>query len=531
MDRARLLKHFDTLADTPDAVAKLRSLVLNLAIKGDLRLSAPHETVDETYLQEPASETLPSHWRLLNFGKHCDIQGGNQPPKSKFLNHPAQGYVQLLQIRDLGTNPVPTYIPRESTNRFCKPGEILVGRYGASVGKVFWAKDGAYNVALAKFIYPTNAFIPEFAFLVLKSEFFQSPIAGASRSAQAGFNKGDLSSIDLPLPPLAEQKRIVARVEELLALCDELEARQTAAREQRTRLVQSAFDHLTAAATPADFRRHAAFALQEFPHLTATPDSIPALRQAILSLAVEGHLVRGESNDRSASEELILIRKKKASLALRKPSALPPISADECPFALPEKWAWARWGEIADWITYGFTRPMPHVEKGVPIVTAKNVQDGYLDLSTSDKTTEDAFAELSDKDRPEAGDILITKDGTIGRAGIVPAGNRFCINQSVAVVWLRSCHLDRQWLLLVIRSAWTQRPIWEKAEGAAIKHISVVDFARMVLPIPPLAEQQRIVAKVAALMSWCDELEARLAAAQNAAAALLDSSLHALLAE
>ena len=197
------------------------------------------EHVAERYAAEPSSDDLPENWRLLSFGKHCNIEGGNQPPKSKFISEPREGYVRLLQIRDLGERPVPTYIPVGSTNRFCRKGEILIGRYGASVGKIFWAQNGAYNVAMAKFIWPKDAFISTFAFLLLNSEYFQGPLANATRSAQAGFNKGDLAAISFPLPPLAEQDRIVAKVDELMAVCDQLQAQLTTTQTNSRRLLEA----------------------------------------------------------------------------------------------------------------------------------------------------------------------------------------------------------------------------------------------------------------------------------------------------
>jgi type I restriction enzyme S subunit len=295
-----------------------------------------------------------------------------------------------------------------------------------------------------------------------------------------------------------------------------------ATREHGTRLVHSALDHLTAAKDEQDFQKQCSFILH---NSSLILDSVPALRRAILSLAVEGRLGTREESDLPAQVELDLIRAEKKQLALHKASVLPPIDELEHPFPLPHGWAWARWAEISDWITYGFTRPMAHLEAGIPIATAKHVLDGRLDLSDSHKTDDDSFAALSEKDRPVPGDILLTKDGSIGRAAIVPPDQRFCINQSVAVIWLRSCHLPREYLLLAIRSPWMQRPIWAAAEGMAIKHISVVDFGKMLLPVPPLAEQRRIVAKVDELMRLCGALEARLAAAQTAATHLLDATL------
>ena len=234
------LSNLTPLTTRPAQIKALRQTILNLAVRGKLVEQDPiDEHVAKRYAGEPISDELPTNYRLLNFGKYCDIEGGNQPPKSQFVNEPRKGYVQLLQIRDLGEHPVPTYIPIGSTNRFCREGEILIGRYGASIGKIFWAKNGAYNVAIAKFIWPEDAFISTFAFLILKSKYLQGPLANATRSAQAGFNKRDLAIINFPLPPLAEQHRIVAKVDELMALCDRLEASLATGDETRGRLVEA----------------------------------------------------------------------------------------------------------------------------------------------------------------------------------------------------------------------------------------------------------------------------------------------------
>jgi len=155
---------------------------------------------------------------------------------------------------------------------------------------------------------------------------------------------------------------------------------------------------------------------------------------------------------------------------------------------------------------------MPHVDKGIPIVTAKHVVDGKIELNETHKTPYEDYAELSDKDRPEPGDILITKDGTIGRAAVVPQHDGFCINQSVAVVWLRSCPIPRQYLLAIIESELVQKPVREKARGVAIKHLSITDFAKLPLPVAPIDEQQRIVAEVDCRLSLLRETEAQVVA-------------------
>jgi type I restriction enzyme S subunit len=163
-------------------------------------------------------------------------------------------------------------------------------------------------------------------------------------------------------------------------------------------------------------------------------------------------------------------------------------------------------------------------------VTAKNVQDGYLTFNNSHCADIKEYSDLNPKDLPRKGDILITKDGTIGRAALVETNDEFCINQSVAVLWLRSCGLYRPYLLLVIRAPFTQEPVIEAAEGMAIKHLSVSDFAEMLVPLPPLEEQKRIVDKVNSLMALIDALEAQLEASRTTGEKLLEAMVAELTA-
>ncbi|ENW18017.1 MULTISPECIES: restriction endonuclease subunit S [Acinetobacter] len=158
---------------------------------------------------------LPEKWLLTKFTEVLDIQGGTQPPKSQFIDEPRNGYVRLLQIRDFGAKPVPTYIPETPTLKRCYKNDILIGRYGASLGRICSGMEGAYNVALAKVI-SGNFLDKRFLKGYLESEMFQQPLAMLSRSAQNGFNKEDLSTFDFVLPPLEEQKAIAEKLDTLL---------------------------------------------------------------------------------------------------------------------------------------------------------------------------------------------------------------------------------------------------------------------------------------------------------------------------
>lgn len=163
-------------------------------------------------------------WSYTKFTDVFDIQGGTQPPKSTFIDESREGYVRLLQIRDFGARPVPTYIPLSKSLKLCEESDLLIARYGASLGRICTGMRGAYNVALAKLICP-EGINKKYAKYYLLSNHFQSPLLMLSRSAQNGFNKEDLEEFEVPLPPLAEQTRIAQKLDELLAQVDTLKAR------------------------------------------------------------------------------------------------------------------------------------------------------------------------------------------------------------------------------------------------------------------------------------------------------------------
>jgi type I restriction enzyme, S subunit len=194
---------------------------------------------------------LPEGWGETKFTEVMDVQGGTQPPKSQFIDEPANGYVRLLQIRDFGAKPVPTYIPDTTKLKKCEINDLLIGRYGASLGRICTGMEGAYNVALAKVISGEFLYKP-FLQAYLNSEVFQQPLALLSRSAQNGFNKDDLATFDFPLPPLAEQRVIADRLDSLLA---QVEATKT--------------------------------------RLERIPDTLKRFRQSVLADAVSGKLTEG----------------------------------------------------------------------------------------------------------------------------------------------------------------------------------------------------------------------------------------------
>ena len=270
----RLAEHFDTLFTTEASLDALKQSILQLAVMGKLVPQDPNEEPACELLKRIGKERsrleaegsckkskplppvgedeqpfeLPDGWEWRRFGEILDFQGGGQPPKSHFSDKQLPGYVQLIQIRDLGEKPQPVFIRREDAAKFCTPNDIMVGRYGASVGKVFWGKDGSYNVALVKMIDLYSVFERPFLYLLLRSPLGQSYFCGISRSAQDGFNKADLEYRPIPVMPLSEQHRIVAKVDELMALVDRLKADLAESRAQQERLATALIESALKAA-------------------------------------------------------------------------------------------------------------------------------------------------------------------------------------------------------------------------------------------------------------------------------------------
>ena len=167
-------------------------------------------------------------WSYKKLGEVCDFEGGSQPPKSEWINHPQDGYVRMLQIRDFtrSRNAEIEYVKISKKIRLCKADDILIGRYGASVGKILTGLAGAYNVAIIKSIPNEELISKAFIKRYFEARSFQSVLfkVCASRAAQAGFSKDDICDTPIPVPPLSEQHSIVSRLDTAFSHIDALKA-------------------------------------------------------------------------------------------------------------------------------------------------------------------------------------------------------------------------------------------------------------------------------------------------------------------
>jgi type I restriction enzyme S subunit len=546
MNAERLLALYDQVAEAPDAVPCLRRFVLDLAVRGKL---VPQDPADE-----PASELLKriaaEKWRLVRAGAaRRDSTPSTAPPDQHAFPIPsAWAWVPAtfptFGVSDPGKKVKTKDVREAGTFPVVDQGKVLIRGYIDDPEKVIKVADPIIvfgdHTREAKFI--------DFDFVVGADgvKLLQPISVNASYyflalqwlpldSRGYGRHFKLLKASALPLPPLAEQHRIVAKVEELMALLDRLEAARTAAEATRDRLTAASLARLTAPdADSADFSANARFALATLPILTTRSDQIKPLRQTILNLAVRGKLVAQDPTDELVEASITAIREKRGGMIrnkeIRREKPLAPIQDDEAPFSIPESWRWVRVGELALFTQYGTSARAAPSETGIPVLTMGNIQNGVV-IRTNEKRIPEASDELPALYLKNF-DLLYNRTNSaelVGKTGLY-RGDDDCLTFASYLIRIRLSSEDTSpvYVNLAMNAPVFREtqivPHIKKQTGQA--NVSGSTLKNMLIPLPPLAEQHRIVARVDALMALCDRLEAALATADTTRARLLDALLH-----
>ncbi len=426
---------------------------------------------------------IPQSWKWVKHNDLFEIVGGSQPPKSNFKEYPEEGDVRLYQIRDYGETPVPIYVDKKLVSKFTKKGDILLARYGGSLGKVFWAKEGAYNVALAKIVmlYKTELIDKNFLYYYYLAPLYQNFVKGSNRAAQGGFNKDDLNNLLFPLPPLAEQYRIVAKIEKLLPFVD-----RYAASYEKLEQFNAKF--------PED------------------------MKKSILQYAIQGKLVEQRPEEGSAEELYKAIQEEKQKLIkegkIKKEKPLAEITEDEIPFDIPESWRWVRFAEFGSYKKGPFgsalTKSM-FVPKGKDTIKVYEQKNAIQKDATLGEyyITKEYYEKSMTGFEVHSGDVIVSCAGTIGETFIMPDNiEKGIINQALMRMQLMPS-VYKPYFLLFFDVVLKKNAI-KSSKGSAIKNIPPFDELKAYLvPLPPLAEQHRIVAKIEELLPYCDRLVKR----------------------
>lgn len=556
-----LLRQFDVVADAPDGVRKLRELILQLAVRGKLVPQDPGDEPASVLLERARAvqESLISTGEISRPKGSANLDAADAP----HVLPDSWCWVRLGEIvAILDSRRVPVKENEREARIAGKPMAALVPYYGATQ-QVGWIDDALFEEELVLLGEDGAPFFREGKHVayVIRGRSWVNNHAHALRGLASTSNpylcnalnvadyhgfvtgttrhkltQGKMVDLPIPLPPLAEQHRIVAKVDELMALCDELEARQQRRAEARARLNRSALHHLTAASDDAELAAHWERLRENFHLIYDTPESVVELRQAVLQLAVRGQLVPQDPSDEPASVllERIAVEKERliAEGKIRQARKIPAINEGEVPFGVPEGWAWARLGSLADplrSLSYGVLVPGPDVDSGVPFVRIQDVS-GRAPPPHPRKSIHPTIEARYARTRLQGGEILIGVVGSIGTIGVAPAQWAGANIARALCRFAPAADLDRDYLALVLRCPMVQQYFTIATRTLAQPTLNVGQIEVTNVPLPPLAEQRRIVAKVDGLMALCDALEARLTRARESSARLAASVVHHLTA-
>lgn len=540
---ALLTDNLPLLAGAPNGIKKLRKLILELAVRGKL---VPQDPKDE-----PASELLKriaeEKARLVSEGKvrkqkplaeiGAEEKPFDVPTNWEWVRVAAVGHDWGQKNPDKAFTYIDVGAVDNAAGRISAP-QILMAEDAPSrarkvvrPGTVIYSTIRPYllNVAVIEEAYEqepiaSTAFAIIHPYLEMPARYFlcylRSPVfVRYVESVQMGIaypaiNDGQFFSGLIPLPPLAEQHRIVAKVDELMALCDRLEAQQAGAESAHAQLVQALLDSLTQARDAEDCAQSWQRLAEHFHTLFTTESSIDALKQTLLQLAVMGKLVPQDPSDEPASELLKRIADEKAQLAaegrIKKQKPLDEILDEERPLLLPPAWAWVKPEDFSMKITDGEHFKPDTEETGVYFLSAKDIRDDGVSLENPLFISEEAAKKALQRCDPQYGDLLIVSRGaTVGRMCKVNIRERFCLLGSVILV-KPSKHVLSEFLSIALKSPDSFRQLVNASGSTAQPAIYLRDLKKIALPMPPLAEQHRIVAKVDQLMALCDQLKARL---------------------
>lgn len=580
MNAEQLLAHYERVSEAPDAIERLKQLVLDLAVRGNLVPQDSNEESSPQFVARLAAERarlvkekvirassaappirdeelpiqIPPNWSWLRLCQVGRISGGMTPS----MNRPDYwgGEVIWLSPKDIKSDKVSNSELKitakglsETRLEAYRPGCLfIVARSGilkrtlpVAINTVPAAANQDMKV-LVPFIEGQERYL-QIMFRGLM-HFILSSLVKTGTTVQS-LKYDEFEAQPFPIPPLAEQHRIVAKVDELMALCDRLEAARAQREATRDRLTASTLTRLNTPEPPASpdgdaskessFQSDARFALKILPALTTRPDQIKQLRQTILNLAVQGKLVSRVSREGPAGPLLARLKAAKqfAHEAEELRARIPPRSPtrSDLNFDFPTAWAVAAFDDlfvIVSGVTKGQKIPASESIEA-PYLRVANVQRGYLDLDVI-KTISVRASDIQ-RYALRVGDILMTEGGDwdkLGRAAVWRDEIPGCIHQNhVFRVRPPSSEIVSEWVTTYVNSP-LGRAFFEDAskQTTNLASINMTQLRSCPIPLPPTAEQHRIVAKVDELMSLCDQLEASLTCGENTRSRLLNALLH-----
>lgn len=519
---------FELFADAPNAVGKMRELVLELAIQGRLvsqdssdepatnlleRIAAKKLKAGrvvrakagrtDTVVKNESTIHVPDGWAKASLADLVTVLNGRAYSKDELLS----SGTPVLRVGNLFTSNHWYYSDLLlDADKYCDKGDLIFA-WSASFGPFIWPGPKViYHYHIWKLELHSEADLSkQYLYWFLQNKTQEIKRAGHGVS-MLHMTKEKMEKLEVMIPPISEQKRIVAKVDELMALCDRLEAQQQERDTRHAALARASLARFAEAPTPAnlDFLFH--------PSYPTTPAD---LRKTILTLAVQGKLVPQDPNDEPAQDLINRLSLEMGEENRRRQAApLPEIPPDLFQYELPESWAWARFRDVAIIASnlvkpnhnLDFTHLAPdNIEKGNGVLLpCTTVRDDKV-ISSNHRFFPGQI--VYSKIRPNLAKVVIVDFDGLCSADMYP------INALIDTKYLHRYMLSESFLIQAVKAD----------TRVAMPKINQTELNAIAIPVPPLAEQHRIVAKVDQLMVLVDQLETQLTASRAAAEKLMQA--------
>ena len=472
------------------------SVLLNRIREEKKRLVKEGKLKKKDLEETPISEDekpfeIPESWEWVRLGDTCTIKGGKRIPVGYTFADSKTNHI-YIRVSDMKRGTIVDddlhYISDEVYNKISQyiitSNDLYMTIVGATIGKCgivpeFFSNHNLTENAARIIPYTIDKY---FLLYCLNTNFCQSQFV--DKTNQVGVQKMALTRFSvslIPLPPLAEQKRIVAKIEELLPKVEEYGKAQDALNKLNEELPEK-------------------------------------LKKSVLQEAIEGRLVPQDPNDEPASVLLDKIRAEKKQLVKegklkKKDLEETPISEDEKPFEIPDSWEWVRLSCISKTITKGTTPrggKVAYSSVGIGFLRAENIAGiDKLDLSSVKYVTDEEHRGYLSRSILEANDLLITIAGTLGRTALVRESDLpLNANQAVSLVRLVDAKvLSLLYIIYALNAPSVQETLTTQKKVTAIPNLTLEIIGNCIIPLPPLAEQKRIVAKIEEVFKEIDKLK------------------------
>lgn len=526
-----------------EGITRLRELILELAVRGKL---VPQDSKDESadllleriaierqqsikdreikkhkplpeISEEEKSHELPKGWIWAKLGNIGETNIGlTYSPKD--VSDTGMPVLRSSNIQDgqITLSDLVRVRAKVAEKNFVESGDIVIcARNGSRklVGKCAiipaFNERMSFGAFMAIFRSKINFYIKYF----LESPYYRGRLERVATTTINQITQDNLKNTVIPLPPLQEQHRIVAKVDELMSLCDKLEQQETNHLKSHQLLVQTLLGTLTNAADANEFQTAWNRLEQHFDDLFTTEDSIDQLKQTILQLAVMGKLVPQDPKDEPASVLLKKIEIEKERLIkkdlIKQEKPLPAISEDEIPYRLPFGWQWCRMKDLCPNISSGSTPPKEYFkDSGIPYLKVYNIRAQQIDFEYQEQFVDEKYhrTKLS-RSILRPGDVIMNIVGPpLGKVAIIPDSYpEWNCNQAITFFQPLEESVNK-WIYTFLLAGTFLNYI-ELIGTAGQDNISVTKSKMIMVPLPPISEQFRIVQKVNELFALCDRLK------------------------